>query len=935
MAHSLVETWHRREGHLLTLQGFRKAGGVAGAISQTADSIYNNQFSPAEQVAAQRLFLRLVAPGEETPDTKRILSHADIDNDPDPDVMRRVVEWLTKARLLTVDDENIQIIHEALLRTWPRLRMWIEASRDELRMRQRISRAASEWEAEGRNPDLLYRGTLLLTALEWAEKNPVQLGKLEWFFLEAAEKKKVELEAVAATTAHRRRMIRRVTIAALSFLAVGATLASLVAFFAWREARLNESRAMLATAEAQAQFSAALATGAYGMVNTDPLLGLVLAAESVARSRERPPSYDARATLLAARHRLTGMGPFVVGSPIAAGDALSIALRPDGSMIASAQRNGTIELISTLTRQRIGISPRGHAGGIRDVDFSPDGHLLVSAGADGSLRLWEVGKDGFTSGGRQIGQSSDVIMAARFSPDGTVIATGNGEGSVQLWRIGQVPPNGETLIDLPTDFNAIAFSHDGRNLIASNANGTIFGWQLPSHEPLFQPIVGVHTSHLLRIVFSPNGRHIATVSTDGTSMVLEHPAGHIVGQAFDSGSRIGSVVFNHDGRILMGGDDQGAIGMWDVERQQILSSTPRGHNQAIVDIERSSDGRWLATLGRDQTIRLWQANTSHPLFGEFQVVGESAKSVTFSQDGRFLAAGDDSGRVQVWDLDRHRLSLVLEGHTTPVWGTAFSPDRQLLASGDRSGKIHLWNLLNGTSQRVINAHKGSIWSMAFDTSGSQLISTSDQNIRIWQTDSGTLTNTLEPPSGQLTRATLSPNGKMLAGTTTDGKVWVWNLENGSVVRDIHAGDDVQWSAAFSPDMRHLALASSEEVVTVWDLDKGNRQSTFTGHMGGATDLAYLSDGVTLVVVDRQGMIHWWDTETGRRLYDPWPAHQGTSWRMAHHPDGQRVATAGDDGKIRIWNQLSIPHACEIAKDAFDRVRHDQYLGKNTPSVACD
>jgi WD40 repeat protein len=106
-------------------------------------------------------------------------------------------------------------------------------------------------------------------------------------------------------------------------------------------------------------------------------------------------------------------------------------------------------------------------------------------------------------------------------------------------------------------------------------------------------------------------------------------------------------------------------------------------------------------------------------------------------------------------------------------------------------------------------------------------------------------------------------------------------------------------------------------------------------MAGATDLAYLSDGVTLVVVDRQGMIHWWDTGTGRRLYDPRPAHQGTSWRITPHPDGERVATAGDDGNIRIWDPLSIKRACALGDDAFDRVRRDQYLGKETLSVACD
>jgi WD40 repeat protein len=152
---------------------------------------------------------------------------------------------------------------------------------------------------------------------------------------------------------------------------------------------------------------------------------------------------------------------------------------------------------------------------------------------------------------------------------------------------------------------------------------------------------------------------------------------------------------------------------------------------------------------------------------------------------------------------------------------------------------------------------------------------------------------------------------LLAVTTSEGSIRVWDLESVSVVREIKADDDVLWSAAFSPDTRHLAAASSDEVVTLWNLATGKQQAAFTGHTGGATDLSYLADGVTLVVVDRSGMLHWWDTQTGRRLSDAWPAHPGTSWRLAVHPDGERFAMAGDDGKVKIWDELSIDRACKI------------------------
>lgn len=410
VAHALVETWSRRDCNMLTLEGYRAAGGVAGAISQTADAIFIDQFDSVERQATERLFLRLVAPGEGTPDTRRVLARSEFAHGSNPQIMSRITELLTEARLLTIDDTNIQIAHEALLRTWPRLQNWIESSRDELRTRQRISRAAAEWNLENRDPDLLYRGTPLLSALEWASDYPDQLGELERAFLDESAEKKASAEAIAFEKRRRNRRIRRIVIAILSLFAAGATTATMIASFALREARMNEQKAELATADAQERFAAALGVGAYGMVDTDPLLALVIAAEAVARAGTQPPAYEARAAMLAARRALTRDGPFIVGSPLSAGDALSIALSPDGRLLASGQRDGAIDLIDTASRKHIGHTLRGHAGGgsgmwisvqtaaglCRWVSMAPCacGHLksnravLVESSADPAMSSW-------------------------------------------------------------------------------------------------------------------------------------------------------------------------------------------------------------------------------------------------------------------------------------------------------------------------------------------------------------------------------------------------------------------------------------------------------------------------------------------------------------------------------------------------------------------
>ena len=131
VAHALLETWLRRRGTLMTLDGFRAAGGVVGAISQSAEHAYE-RLDDDERRVARRLFLRLVNPGDDTPDTCRRLSWKEIDTDANS---RTVVDTLANERLLTVDDRGVEIVHETLIRTWPRLRAWIDDNRDDLRMR--------------------------------------------------------------------------------------------------------------------------------------------------------------------------------------------------------------------------------------------------------------------------------------------------------------------------------------------------------------------------------------------------------------------------------------------------------------------------------------------------------------------------------------------------------------------------------------------------------------------------------------------------------------------------------------------------------------------------------------------------------------------------------------------------------------------------------
>ncbi len=166
LSHALQETWRRRDGRTLTLQGYTAAGQVQGAIAQTAESEFS-QLSAEEQALARRLFLRLIDLDERTEPTRRQATRRELlPSGPQSALAGDVLTDLTDARLLTVDqneqgEELVNIVHEALVRRWPRLQSWLETDREAIILRHRLTDAAREWEQSGQEASYLVHGARL------------------------------------------------------------------------------------------------------------------------------------------------------------------------------------------------------------------------------------------------------------------------------------------------------------------------------------------------------------------------------------------------------------------------------------------------------------------------------------------------------------------------------------------------------------------------------------------------------------------------------------------------------------------------------------------------------------------------------------------------------------------------------------------------------
>ncbi|MEX2553598.1 MAG: protein kinase [Actinomycetota bacterium] len=910
MAHALVETWVRRTGSTLTLAGYESAGGVAGAISRTADELWRG-FSSDERKAIRRIFLRLVHPGEGTPDTKRTATWAELGDD---ETTAGSVSALAAARLVTVDDRGVQLGHEAIIRSWGRLGVWLDESRDQIRARERIESAAHEWDRRSRDPDLLYRGAPLASALEWRrllEEPPPEPSRS---FLAAAEAARDAEEEAKSSELHRRASVRRRVLTALSALAALALLTSVVALVAFGRSRTEARRA-------NNQLVRNLAASSMEQSAADPFLATVLATEALARID--PPLAEAREALVRARVSLGGGRPVPWGDPIPVGDAITVAANPEGSLAVTGHRDGGLVLWD-LDRRRELARTDGPEGGIQKVAFSPDGSWAVAGGDDGTLWRWPIlPKPGRAEVLRRLGS---ILWSVAVSPDGGSIATATEAGEVWLVdaRTGEAAePAGRNT----GGFTSVAFSPDGESVLAGDGAGVVQVWSVDSRQLKFPP-VQAHTSDVWELAVSPDSSRFLTVSSDGRSRLWDLAGGARQPGAPHDGPEnapegLAGATFGPESNLILGGPD-GRLYSWSPGEQRVTDVTGAGHSGPVTDVARSKER--LVTLGADQTIRVWDLHERPGPFANLTVLEEDLYAV--ETQGRNLAVGTGNGEVLVLDAGSGEVAARLSGSSGRIFALSFAADGRLIA-GDQRGTLREWDWrANQLVHEVPNAHEGAVVSLDWSSEGERLASAgADGVVRLWDADLSPV-STLGKLPGPLTDVEV--DGRLIAASTASGRVALWDEGGRPLGTPVAVDDNTVWAVALSPDGTTMALATDDEAVSVWSLsgDDPEKVRDLTPHPGGALDVVFLDDR-TLAASSRTGEVRLWDAGSGRALGPPLVNAGSPIWHLATGEEGLLWAASQSGAVVRI--DVLVPQsACRVAAGSLDERQRERLLGDDRP-----
>jgi WD40 repeat protein/energy-coupling factor transporter ATP-binding protein EcfA2 len=927
-SHALAATWARRKKNTLTIEGYRHAGGIRGAVEATAEKAWA-QLDQQGQRAGLGVLLRLTQiggnGGQDTRgrrDKPQLLEQLG-----DPIAAEAALEVLVGARLVTLDADQVQLAHEAVLLAWPRLRTLIDQHREALLLRQRVEEDASIWAGQVRDTSLLYRGARLEAARRWAQVAD----------LDGPSPMALTFLAASARQHRRQSWTARAAIAAVVVLALLAGVAAVIA-------RNQRNDAVFADVVAEAD----------RLQPADPSASAQL--DLVAhRMRPDDPGVDGR--ILSTQNLALGM-PL----PRNVGAVYSVAFSPDGRTLATSGQGSLVHLwdvVDVAHPTPLGAPLDIPVEWIFSLVFSPDGRTLAATGHGGTIWLWNVADRTHPT---RLGPPLRVDGGAQslaFSPDGRTLACGTDDvsGRVQLWNVADVahPVSlGVLSVSGLGRTDSVAFSRHGGLLAAAGSGGNAFLWNMadPAHPALVEGPLVDQPGEIWSAAFSPDGRSLVTGGDDKTARRwnIADPAHPVpAGAPLPAGqSTVWSVTFSPDGTFLLTGNADGTARLWDVDdpaHTQQVGAALSNSNGGLLTAGFAPDGRTLATGGVDGTTTLWSL-PARVLLGHHAGV----RTVVFSPNGRTLASGGADNTVRLWNVVGPAPPAELG---SPLLGVgfvndvAFSPDGRLLATQNGRSTIRLWDisdlrrpvLLGDRPLRTVNAD-----GLAFSPRGRILAACdTDETVRLWNVDDPANPKPLGPPliSNQeyLHAIAFSPDGGALATVGDDGTVHLWDVHDPANARPLGAplapGVGALLAVAFSLDGRVLAAAGDGKSILRWgvsDLAHPVALPPLIGHAEAVQSLEFRPGRRQLLAsgsVDRTARL--WDlTDPAGPVPDAeaLSSHTGAVNSVDFSPDGGTMATGSEDNTIMLWDlnvEHSIQRICATTRDAFSQAQWQQIL----------
>jgi len=936
--YALTELFERRDDGTLTLAAYRDIGGVGGALAARGEQLYAARDAVGRE-AVRQIFLRLVTLGEGVADTRRRVPLSELSGiEVTQEAMESALDAFGRHRLLTFDrdaatrEPTVEVAHEALLRSWPRLRGWVDAAREDVRTLRRLADAATEWERSEREPSFLLRGSRLDQFESWAEGTDLAVGRAQLGYLRAsATKRDEERAAESARGDHERALERRSlrrTRAMVGVFAVAALVAASLTVIATNQNRRAERESRIAAARE-------LAAASVASLEEDAERSVLLAIEAIETTRDADGTFLREAA--EALHRAVVASRIVLSVP-GVGGALDWS--PLGVFVTEGPEDtGVIDIRDATTGESVRSFP-GHDIDVNGVAFSADGSMLATTGDDGALKVW----DPATGDNLWTFARSGAVWNPSFSADGSLVAAAWGdEGKVRVLDTSEGRPiRTFTRLQYADD---TTFSPDGRMLAASSfAFGTI-AFDLTSGRIAFRLHGGINAS-----AWSPDGLRIATAGTDGTARLWDGKTGEPLFNLFGHRAPSPSVDWSPDGSRLVTASEDGTAKVWEVfetEGREQITLSAQDLSAGLATAVFSPDGTQVMTSdGKITATKVWDVGIS----GDAEWMNLPTQpienlfwpgDVEFLPDGRHLASINEDGEIAIWDLQTGQ-----ELRTIRVGGSGISSfdvtaNGAVIAAGRSNGLATAWDVTTGEELFSTRYH-AEVVDVEWSQDGEHLVTaTRPGSIRILNSTGEMVIRLNEIGKIYVTSARFSPDGRLVVtavrparGGSQKFRQTIWDWERGEVVGSLVPGEGQNdtYVAVFDPTGSRVATNGTNGLPRIWDVETERSVLVLAAHPGALWDIVFSPDGSLVATAGSDAVVRLFDTTSGEQVL-ALRGHERVVARVAFSPDGTMLASASADGTVRIW-ALDLDDLLAIARQQVTRTLTDEECRQYLHLDAC-
>jgi eukaryotic-like serine/threonine-protein kinase len=592
----------------------------------------------------------------------------------------------------------------------------------------------------------------------------------------------------------------------------------------------------------------------------------------------------------------------------------AIALSPDGKLCATGGGDGILRVWSTRT----GLLALQHAGNqarIVDLAFSAEGQALylITQRDSQDIEILVV-----RLGQREIERT---VKCAGVTEPGRTAIDGQ-RGQLAFFTRSSSPPDSESgwkvcywstaldqvqVLDLDQNSGRLRFATGGALLVVAQ-RGQIQFWELPAGKK--RASVAAPGGEIAAMAFSPGDDYLlirkSTGSLEGWRLPsLQRIAPVPVGSAYLRG-----VSFTPDGKRLglltdddVPGPTKSRLTLIDWPELRTRKSV-FAYGNVLDRFRFGAPGTTTALTSSNQLVHFLHDSGTSAIRDLIPGGKKEAWSVAFSPDSKMLAvgyddeAGGDRETLSLWDPTTAEVTRTLAGHTAMVTGVGFTTTPETLISCGYDGFVRQFRLADGTLQRSLGKPTHKLRHLALTRDG-KLAATSSRDqseIQLWDVSNAGLMRSIRSGRGQVDALALSPDCRILALACLDGELRLWDIQEQKWFKIEKTRDAIN-SLAFSPNGRSLAIGTRSGVIAVKDLTATADTMRLISHVGEVRALSISPDGNTLASAADDGTVRLWHMPSGREMvvFRDLRAHA-----LAFSPDGTMLAAALHDGRVRVW-----------------------------------